>query len=153
MLAGSNLVLLHQLIQLLSSKFKLQDLRVVHYFLDIEVHPTTMSIMLQQDKYILDIFHWASMSSCKPVDTLMSTSKVVKVSDCFFLSYTFLTNYWIVVKHILCFLKSTVSFGLHITHSSFFSLHGFTDIDWAGSIGDHKCKSGYLVFFGHTLIS
>jgi hypothetical protein len=57
LLIGSNLVLLHQLIQLLSLKFKLQDLKVVHYFLGIEVHPTTMSIMLRQDKYILDIFH------------------------------------------------------------------------------------------------
>lgn len=40
---------------MLSSKFKLRDLGVVHYFLDIEVQSTSMSLMLQQQKYILDI--------------------------------------------------------------------------------------------------
>jgi hypothetical protein len=56
-LSGSNSILLHQLIQLLSLEFKLRDLRVVHYFLGIEVHPTTMGIMLWKYKYILDILH------------------------------------------------------------------------------------------------
>jgi hypothetical protein len=67
--------------------------------------------------------------------------------------YALVDANWVVIKHILCFLKSMVSFGFHITRSSSFSLHGFIDIDWAGSIDDHKSKSGYLVFFGHTLIS
>jgi hypothetical protein len=62
-------------------------------------------------------------------------------------------TYWVVVKHILRYLKGTVSFGLHITRSSSFSLHGFTDVDWDGSVDDHKSTSGYFVFFGHTSIS
>jgi len=45
------------------------------------------------------------------------------------------------------------SYGFHITRGSYFALHGFTDADWAGSIDDHKSTSGYLVFFGQTLIS
>jgi histone deacetylase 1/2 len=40
-----------------------------------------MSIMLWQDKYILDILHNVGMSSCKPVDTPISTTKVVMLSD------------------------------------------------------------------------
>jgi hypothetical protein len=40
--------------------------------------------MLRQDKYIIDILNRAGMSSCKPVDTLMSTSKVTMVLDCLF---------------------------------------------------------------------
>jgi len=48
-------IMFHRLIQLLSSKFKLCDLGVVHYFLDIEVQSTSMGLMLQQQKYILDI--------------------------------------------------------------------------------------------------
>jgi len=54
-------------------------------------------------------------------------------------------SHWAVVKCILCYLKGTVSHGLHITRSSFFALHGFTDADFV--IG------GYLVFFGQMLIS
>ena len=57
------------------------------------------------------------------------------------------------VKHILRYLKGTTSYGFHITRGSSFALHGFTDADWAGSIDDRKSTSGYLVFFGQTLIS
>ena len=55
LLTGSNFIMLHCLIQLLSLKFKLCDLGVVHYFLGIEVQSTGMGLMLQQHKYILDI--------------------------------------------------------------------------------------------------
>jgi hypothetical protein len=42
--------------------------------------------------------------------------------------------YWAAVKRIIHYLKDIVSFGLHMTFSSFFSLHGFTDNDWACSV-------------------
>jgi hypothetical protein len=45
------------------------------------------------------------------------------------------------------------TYGLHITCSSSFALHGFTDTDWTGSIDDRKSTGGYLVFFGQTPIS
>jgi len=57
------------------------------------------------------------------------------------------------VKCILRYLRGTTSHGLHITRSSFFALHGFTDADWAGCVEDRKSTSGYLVFFGQTPIS
>ena len=62
-------------------------------------------------------------------------------------------SHWAVVKRILCYLKGTATHGLHITHSSSFALHGFTGVDWAGSVDDRKSTSGYLVFFGQTSIS
>jgi histone deacetylase 1/2 len=69
--------MLHHLIQLLSSKFKLRDLGVVHYFLGIEVQSTSMGLMLRQHKYIPDILTRVGMTSCKPVDTPVSLSKVI----------------------------------------------------------------------------
>jgi hypothetical protein len=53
----------------------------------------------------------------------------------------------------LRYLKGTTTHGLHITRSSSFSLHDFTNADWVGSVDDRKFTSGYLVFFGQTLIS
>ena len=55
LLTGSNSAMLHHLIQLLSSEFKLCDLCTVHYFLGIKVQSTGMGLMLRQHKYILDI--------------------------------------------------------------------------------------------------
>jgi len=46
LLMGSNSTILHRLIQLLSSKFKLRDLGVIHYFLGIKVRSTVMGLML-----------------------------------------------------------------------------------------------------------
>ena len=81
LLMGSNSAMLHHLIQLLSFEFKLRDLGVVHYFLGIEVQSTGMGLMLCQHKYILDILTRASMTSCKPVNTLVSPSKVTILLD------------------------------------------------------------------------
>jgi len=40
-------------------------------------------------------------------------------------------SHWAIVKCILCYLQGMTSYGLHITRSSFFALHGFMDADWA----------------------
>ena len=74
LLTGSNLVMLHRLIMLLQSEFKLQDLGFVHFFLGIEVKSSAMGILLSQHKYALDIIQRAGMASCKPVDTPLSAS-------------------------------------------------------------------------------
>ena len=81
LLTGSNFVMLHRLIQLLSFDLKLRDLGVVHYFLGIEVQSTSMDLMHRQHKYILDILTRARMTSCKPVDTLISPLKVTILPD------------------------------------------------------------------------
>jgi histone deacetylase 1/2 len=62
-------------------------------------------------------------------------------------------SHWAAVKRILRYLRGTASHGLHITRSSSFALHGFTDADWAGSVEDRKSMGGYLVFFGQMSIS
>jgi hypothetical protein len=66
-------------------------------------------------------------------------------------------SYWVVVKRILRYIKGTISYGFLITRGFFFffffSLHGFIDADWVGSIDDRKSTGIYLVFFGQTPIS
>jgi hypothetical protein len=75
LLIGSNSTLIQRLITLLGSEFKLQDLGSAHYFLGIEVTPTSMGLMLNQNKYSLDILNRAGMSTCKPVNAPISASK------------------------------------------------------------------------------
>jgi histone deacetylase 1/2 len=62
-------------------------------------------------------------------------------------------SHYATVKRILRYLKGTTSYGFYITRGSSFTLHGFTDVDWVGSIDDRKSTGGYLVFFGQTPIS
>ncbi|KAI5567908.1 hypothetical protein BDE02_13G122200 [Populus trichocarpa] len=60
---------------------------------------------------------------------------------------------WAAVKRIMRYLKGTTTHDLHITCSSSFALHGFTDADGTNSIDDRKSTSDYLVFFDKTPIS
>jgi len=62
-------------------------------------------------------------------------------------------SHWAGVKRILRYLRGMTSYDLHITRSSSFAFHGFTDADWAGSVEDRKSMGGYLVFFGQMPIS
>jgi len=57
------------------------------------------------------------------------------------------------VKGIVRYLQGTASYGLHITRGSSLSLHGFTDVDWAGSLDDRKSTGGYLIYLDRTPIS
>jgi hypothetical protein len=140
--------------------------------------------MLRQYKYILDILTRAGITSCKPIDTHISTSKVTILSGplfsdptrfcqimgalqyltfmrsdiCFVVNKVWkfmhapIDSHWGAVKRIQRYLWGTTTYGLHITRSSSFALHGFTDTDWAGSIDDRKSTGGYLVFFGQTSV-
>jgi hypothetical protein len=59
----------------------------------------------------------------------------------------------VVVKRILHYLKGSLDHGLSIRFSSDFTLHAYSDSDWACYIDDRKSTMGYLVFFGPNLIT
>ena len=61
-------------------------------------------------------------------------------------------GHWATVKCLLWYLKGMTLFGLHFTHGSSLSLHGFTDADWANSINDRKSIKAYILFLGTTPI-
>jgi hypothetical protein len=116
--------MLHRLIQLLSSKFKLCDLGAVHYFLGIEVQSTSLGLMLRQYKYILDILTRASMTFCKPVDTPISTTKVTILSDSLFSNPTRFRQivgalqYLTFTRSDICFVINRVCQFMHTSTDS-----------------------------------
>jgi hypothetical protein len=50
-------------------------------------------------------------------------------------------THWIVVKHVLRYLRGTIGHGLRYTSSIDMRLQGYTDSDWAGSAVDRKSTS------------
>ncbi|XP_062118888.1 uncharacterized mitochondrial protein AtMg00810-like [Humulus lupulus] len=61
--------------------------------------------------------------------------------------------HWFVVKHLLRYLKGTPHFGLHFQKSSDFSLHCYTNADWASCPNDSRSTSGYCIFLWGNLVS
>jgi hypothetical protein len=60
---------------------------------------------------------------------------------------------WIDAKHVLRYIRGTIKYGLRYTVSSDIQLHGFTDLDWAGSAEDKKSTSRMCFSLGSAMIS
>jgi hypothetical protein len=62
-------------------------------------------------------------------------------------------RHWVATKHILRYLRGTITYGLKYTSSGGLFLHGYADVDWAGSPVDQKSTSRYCFSLGSTMIS
>jgi hypothetical protein len=56
-------------------------------------------------------------------------------------------------KHVMRCLKSTMDYGLRYDGDHDFTLSGYTDVDWAGSVADRKNTSGCCFSLGSAMIS
>ena len=59
--------------------------------------------------------------------------------------------HWIGAKNPLRYLWGTINHGLRYTNGNM-RLHGYTDVDWAGSVVDRKSTSGCCFTLGSTSI-
>ena len=57
------------------------------------------------------------------------------------------------VKHILRYVKGTISLGLRIAQHSSFDLYAFSDADWAGCPTTRCSTTGFCTFLGSNCIS
>ena len=58
--------------------------------------------------------------------------------------------FWKERKHVLRYLRGTLDDGLWYKNTDGVKLHGFTDVDWAGSPLDRKSTSGDIFSIGST---
>ncbi|XP_014519706.1 uncharacterized protein LOC106776751 [Vigna radiata var. radiata] len=57
------------------------------------------------------------------------------------------------VKHILRYVKGTMSYGLSFTRGASLNVLGYSDADWARCIETRRSTYGYYIFLGGNLIS
>ncbi|GKC54842.1 ribonuclease H-like domain-containing protein [Tanacetum coccineum] len=57
------------------------------------------------------------------------------------------------LKHILCYVRGTLNYGMRLHVSSTTHLTMYTDVDWAGCPVTRWSISGYCVFLGDNLLS
>jgi hypothetical protein len=62
-------------------------------------------------------------------------------------------RHWVVAKHILRYLRGTITYGLRYTSSGGLFLHGYAYVDYAGSPVDCKSTSRYCFGLGSAMIS
>jgi hypothetical protein len=59
----------------------------------------------------------------------------------------------VATKHVIRYLKGTIDYGLIYDGDHDFTLSGYTDVDWAGSVFDRKSTSRCCFSLGSTMIS
>jgi hypothetical protein len=59
----------------------------------------------------------------------------------------------VVAKHVMRYLKGTLDYGLSYDGDYNFTLSGYTDSDWVGSVSDKKSTSGCCFSLGSAMIS
>jgi hypothetical protein len=59
----------------------------------------------------------------------------------------------VAAKHVMRYLKVTMDYGLSYDGDHEFTLSGYTDSDWAGSVVDRKNTSGRCFSLGSAMIS
>jgi hypothetical protein len=60
---------------------------------------------------------------------------------------------WVAAKHILRYLRGTITYGLRYTSTGGLFFHGYADADWAGIPVDQKSTSRYCFSLGSAMIS
>ena len=62
-------------------------------------------------------------------------------------------SHWVVVEHILCYLKEALGHGILYKKHRHTRIKCFSEANWAGSKEDKRSTSGYCVFVGGNMIS
>ncbi|MCH96975.1 hypothetical protein A2U01_0017967, partial [Trifolium medium] len=68
-------------ISTLATVFSIKDLGSIHFFLGVEVIPTSQGLFLSQHKYIYDLLDRTKMADAKIVHSPMSTSTSLTQHD------------------------------------------------------------------------
>jgi hypothetical protein len=80
-ITGNDPIFVSSIIDQLSHRFSVKNMGQLHFFLGMEVIPTTTGLFLSQHKYIRDLLTKLNMHGAKEVTTLLSTTTVLKLLD------------------------------------------------------------------------
>ncbi|XP_066383330.1 uncharacterized mitochondrial protein AtMg00810-like [Miscanthus floridulus] len=118
-------------------------LGTLHHFIGISVTRSSDGLFLSQRQYAVKLLQRVGMSMCHP-----STTPQV----CLFVHGP-REPHLALVKHILCYVKGTLSTGLHIGTGHVQSLTAYSNMDWAGCPNSRRSTLGYCVYIGDNLVS
>eukprot|EP00253_Pinus_taeda_P034876 PITA_34876 len=141
----------------LEREFEMKDLRLIHYFLGMEVWQGDGELFVSQGNYanmILKKFH---MERSKPMETpLLGNWREEDATSVNHLSQAMVKStklYWKAVKHVLRYLRGTTRFGIWYRLTKRMKLQGFIDVDWTGRPSDRKITSGGIFSIGSAIVS
>jgi hypothetical protein len=109
--------------------FALKDLGALHYFLGIEVNKVHDGIILSQEKYTNELLSRVNMKDCKSVDTPLSVSEKLSVTDGEMLSSEDSTRYRSIVGALQYITLTRPDIAFSVNKVCQF-LHAPTTVHW-----------------------
>lgn len=183
LVSGPDATICNQFIAKLSTLFPVKDLGPLHYFLGLEVHRTKDTLILHQNKYLLDLLQKTNMTGAKPCCTPLSSTKLDHSGELLanpteYRSLVGALQYLTWTRPDISFAVNQICQFMHtptvlhmqaakrilrflkgtIAHGLLFrksSLHlsAYSDADWAGCSYDRRSTGGSCVFLGTNLVS
>eukprot|EP00253_Pinus_taeda_P006796 PITA_06796 len=144
-LTGAN-PLIHQCKRELASEFEMKDLGLMHYFLGLE----DWQMPVGPDLGNPSEYHQLVGALMFLVNSRPDICFAVNTLSQFMVEPHHI--HWIAAKNLLRYLWGTITYGLRYTVGNV-RLHGYSDVDWAGSVVDCKSASGCCFSLGSALIS
>ena len=164
--------ILHQVKEELSKKFDMKDLGPLHHFLGVTVIQDQLSesIWIGQPMYTEKILHRFDMHNSKPVGSPVNPD--VKLTACknpddvynqklyqalvgslLYLSTKTRPDIAFAVSSAARFCANPTKEHWTVVKRILHYLHGFSDSDWAGDVGDRRSTSGYVFLLGGAAVS
>ncbi|KAH9650236.1 hypothetical protein KPL70_026291 [Citrus sinensis] len=135
---GSNPSLFEEFKRLMIKEFEMTNIRLMAYYLGIEVKQKEEGIFISQESYAKEILKKFKMNdyilyAVGLVSRYMENPK---------------TTHFKAAKRIIRDIKGTTNFGLLYSFSNDYKLVGYSDNDWGGDVNDRKSTIGFVFFMG-----
>ncbi|GKD02613.1 putative RNA-directed DNA polymerase [Tanacetum coccineum] len=162
-LTGNNISEINKFKEFLKTKFLIKDLRKLKFFLGIEVMDTVLLFFVIEKKKKRTV-----EKPDLPLTDLTSYQKLIEKLINLTLtrpdiSYTVhslsqfmhkpLQSHVKLAMRVLRYLKGSPSKGIRFSRGTDLSLKAYVDLDWAKCPSTRKSVTGYMLFFGNSLVS
>nr|GEW23704.1 ribonuclease H-like domain-containing protein [Tanacetum cinerariifolium] len=137
-----------RIIASLHNEFAMKDLGSLNYFLGISAKRSASGLFLSQSKFAEEILERAHMQNYNPCRTPVDTeSKLGSDGDpvCLYI-HDPRDPHFTALKRILCYVRGTLDYDMHLHVSSTTQLSAYTDVDWAGYLVTRRSTSECCVF-------
>ena len=163
----------------MKQSFKMIDLGLMSYVLDIEVHQDKEGIFMSQQKYATEILKKFKMDTIAERVEMKKKGNEELVNPTYFKSIVgslrYLTStrpdivygvalislymkksyqsYLQAAKRIFSYVNGTRNHKISFSPAKKYDLVGYTDSDWAGDVETRKSTSAYVFYLGNGIIS
>ncbi|KAL0536061.1 hypothetical protein IC582_024993 [Cucumis melo] len=147
--------------------FEMTNLRLMSYFLGIEIKQGQGEVFTCQKKYAKEILKKFKMDGADKVDegyfrSLIGCLMYLTATRPDILNAVSILSRFMhcaselhlkTTKRVIRYVKGTSDFGVKFTRGKEFKLIGFSDSDWGGSIDDMRSTLGYCFTLGSGVFS